>query len=217
MFELTDADRARFRFAPRKAFQSISLLLGILKGVGFDGVPKSGKVDIQRIWKACYLADKRILNERGVPMFGGTYVALEKSGGPAVVEIMEMLKCDPKWLSVMANRSGSARQRNKEFDSYTWEVDGRFIELRKGVVGFNDCYNVAPAAVWILIDAFREVIRMSEDELENHPEFNWKDVRNALNIRDGNLIHWEDMVADDHPNREELLKDMRELGPLYHI
>lgn len=215
MFELTDADRARFRFAPKKALQSISLLLGILKSVGFEGVPKSGKVDIQRIWKACYLADKRILNERGLPMFGGNYTATES--GPVHVEILEMLKCDPKWISIMANKIDISSDRDDEFDAYPWEIDGRFISLRRCEIGFSECRNVAPAAIWILIDAFAEVMRMDKDDLANNAEFGGNDMHRALNRRDGNLIHWEDMLRDDHPDREELLKDMRELGPVYLI
>jgi hypothetical protein len=71
-------------------------------------VQNSPGIDLHAMLKACYFADKKHLNEFDRPVFGATYRAMRF--GPVPLEIYEMAKGDPMWLSEM----GASR--------YPWEI-----------------------------------------------------------------------------------------------
>lgn len=72
-------------------------------------IEKSGKdVDYLRIAKLIYLADRRSILARGVPIFGGKYFSMNK--GPTISEFMNYThsRNAPRWVEVISIRDGNA-------------------------------------------------------------------------------------------------------------
>jgi uncharacterized phage-associated protein len=72
-------------------------------------IEKSGAdVDYLRIAKLIYLADRRSILERGVPIFGGKYYSMRR--GPTISEFMDFAnqRNAPGWSKVISPRKGNA-------------------------------------------------------------------------------------------------------------
>jgi len=76
----------RFRFAARKAFAALQII-----------VERRDGIDLHAALKSCYFADKLHLNQFGRPIFGASYRAMRY--GPVPLEIYEMAKGEPIWLA----------------------------------------------------------------------------------------------------------------------
>lgn len=65
-------------------------------------------VDYLRISKLMYLADRKAILERGIPIVGGHYFSMWK--GPAISEVMNFVKCRnaPRWKEVISHLRGHA-------------------------------------------------------------------------------------------------------------
>jgi hypothetical protein len=72
----------RFRFAARKAFAALQII-----------VERHDGIDLHAALKSCYFADKQHLNRFRRPIFGASYRAMRY--GPVLLEIYEMAKGDP--------------------------------------------------------------------------------------------------------------------------
>ena len=93
------AKTIRFKFAPKKAYAAILWMIS-----------QRPNIDLHTMLKACYFADKKHLNEYGRPVFGATYKAMKF--GPVPLEIYEMAKSEPLWLSEL------------EVEVYPWTLNG---------------------------------------------------------------------------------------------
>jgi uncharacterized phage-associated protein len=70
-------------------------------------IQKSGKnADYLRLVKLIYLADRKSILERGMPIVGGKFYSMRK--GPANGDIMDFVKCRnaPRWKELIAPLSG---------------------------------------------------------------------------------------------------------------
>ncbi|MBF2755207.1 MAG: SocA family protein [Gammaproteobacteria bacterium AqS3] len=150
------------------------------------------------ILKAIYFADKRMLNERGRPVFGATYRAMNY--GPVPSEVYEMLKCEPYWLSEL------------DLQDYPWKRIGHQVELidssRHNEMPSTSC--IAEKDMGIIKEEFERSRAMSFNERtkETHP-MDW--VRGAK--RPDDRMAYEDMLADDYPDREKMIKYLIAIGP----
>ncbi len=176
----------QFRFNPLKALQAVEWML-----------ENAGKeVDFHTILKAAYFADKQMLNEHGRPVFGANYRAMNY--GPVPLEIYEMLKCEPYWLTELAR------------DEYPWERTGYRVKLNPGWNEPRIYSEIAPVEMDILRDAFAQCRAMTFDQRtrETHG-MDWVEGTR----RDGQRMAYEDMIRPDLPGRAELIEDLEAMGP----
>lgn len=189
--------RIRFSFAPAKAIDAVSWML--------RSGEKNGKerLDFYTILKSCYFADKQALAERHLPIFGAEYRAMNY--GPVPIEIYEMLKCEPKWLMELAE---------KNVDTYPWTRQDHFVEMK--IKSHNDMEytSIARAELNIVERAFEKSSTMdfTQRTRETHEEDWLKGTR-----RPRGLMHYEDMIPEDTPDREELIRDLLEDGFHYAL
>lgn len=175
-----------FRFNPHKALEAIVWMLA-----------KAEKpLDFHTILKTAYFADKRMLNEHGRPIFGANYRAMNY--GPVPVEIYEMLKCEPYWLSEL--------DRN----DYPWERTGYKVALPNGTNGPSSLDDIAPVEMKLLEEAFQRSQGMTFDRRtkETHGQ-DWIEGTRRAN---GNMAY-EDMIDANRPHRRELIEDLEAMGP----
>lgn len=175
----------KFRFNPQKAMQGVDWML-----------EKAGRdLDFHKILKTAYFADKRMLNEHGRPIFGARYRAMNY--GPVPLEIYEMLKCEPYWLSELS------------MNEYPWTRQGYRV-IRQA--GRNDLTTDAFSALEmrILEEAFAQSCGMTFDQRtrETHG-MDWVEGSR----RPDESMAYEDMIAADHVNRAELIEDLQAMGP----
>lgn len=173
----------KFRFNPRKAMQAVGWMLGAA------GKP----VDFHTILKAIYFADKQALNEHGRPIFGATYRAMNY--GPVPLEVYEMLKCDPIWLSEMQE------------ESYPWERQGYMVTASHEI---GEMDNIALAERDILSAAFAKSSGMTftERTRETHG-LDWIEGTRRQDER----MAYEDMIEESRQDRSELIEDLTAMGP----
>ena len=154
-------------------------------------------LDFHTTLKTTYFADKRMLNEHWRPIFGATYRAMNY--GPVPVEIYEMLKCEPYYLSEL------------DLDDYPWERKGYRVSLidpgrSDEILNPTD---IAEADMDILAEEFERSRKMSFNQrTEETHQMDW--VR-GIERPDGRIAY-EDMIADDHPLREEMIEDLASMG-----
>ena len=154
-------------------------------------------LDFHTILKTAYFADKRMLNKYRRPIFGATYRAMNY--GPVPVEIYEMLKCEPYYLSEL------------DLDDYPWERKGYRVKLIESS-RCNEILNptgIAEADLIFLAQEFERSRGMSFNQRtkETH-QMDW--VRGIKHP--DNRMAYEDMIADDNPNREEILEYLISMG-----
>ncbi len=174
----------RFRFNPGKALDAVEWMLG-----------RRAPLDFHSILKTFYFADKQAINEVGRPVFGATYKAMNY--GPVPLEVYEMLKCEPYWLSELGR------------DAYPWKREGYHLRLREPVRN-EPAIHLSEEDMRRLEEAFDLSLGMTFDERtrETHG-FDWlRGMENASGLMD-----YADMIDPDRPGRDELIDELRKLGP----
>jgi uncharacterized phage-associated protein len=168
----------RFRFAPGKARAAILWML--------EQIPQ---LDLQTVLKTCYFADKDHLNMHRRPIFGATYRAMRL--GPVPLEIYEMTKGDPIWLSEL------------DVDSYPWRLDGHHLQRVSNTAG--DLSELSRSDVVALETAFARCSSMSFNErtAATHGR-DWQ----AANM---GIMHYEDMI-NESDTKDETVEYLREAG-----
>ena len=187
----------RFNFAPAKVLDAVTWMLRS----GAEGGRE--RLDFHTILKACYFADRQALAERQLPIFGAEYIAMEH--GPVPIEIYEMLACEPKWLTELAERS---------VDGYPWRSDHHFVTLKAEARSDREFTGVARAEMNMLEQALEKSSGMEFTlrTRETHGEDWFRGTQ-----RPGRLMHYEDMIPEDALDREELIRDLREDGFHYAL
>jgi uncharacterized phage-associated protein len=168
----------RFRFAPGKARAAILWML-----------ERASRLDLHTVLKTCYFADKDHLNRHGRPIFGATYRAMRF--GPVPLEIYEMTKGDPIWLSEL------------EADAYPWRLDGHHLQrIWNSPVDLSE---LSKSDVAALEDAFSLCSNMTFNErtaATHGPD--WQ----AANM---GIMRYEDMIEESQ-TKEETVEYLREAG-----
>ncbi|WP_156013269.1 Panacea domain-containing protein [Thioalkalivibrio sp. HK1] len=177
----------KFCFAPKKCLQAVQWML----------VTADEPLDFHTILKTAYFADKRRLNEHRRPIFGDTYRAMNY--GPMPVEFYQMLKCEPYYLQEI------------ELDEYPWERKGyrvHLIDADRRTEILNPTH-LSKNDMDILTEEFERCRRMNFNQRtdETH-QMDW--VRGFRRL--DNRMAYEDMIADDHPDREEILQYLTAMG-----
>ncbi len=176
----------QFRFNPRKALQAVEWMLATA----------TEPLDFHTILKTAYFADKRMLNEHGRPVFGARYRAMNY--GPVPLEIYEMLKCEPYWLSEIAR------------EQYPWEPTGCKVRLLPNRNDLPPPDDIAPTEMDIIAEEFArsQAMTFTQKTLETH---DWDWVEGTY--RPDAKMAYEDMIAKDLPNRAEMIEDLEAMGP----
>lgn len=176
----------RFRFNPRKAMQAIGWMLSE------TGAP----LDFHTILKAVYFSDKEMLKTHGRPIFGAGYRAMNY--GPVPLEVYEMLKCEPYWLSELGN------------DEYPWQRTGFRVARDPGRNAAPDTDDISEIELECLMRNFQKCRQMTFDQRtrETHG-MDWVEGTR----RDRGRMAYEDMIDPDLPGREELIEDLEAMGP----
>jgi len=176
-----------FRFNPDKAAQAIVWMLGH----GND------REDFHTLLKTVYFADKQVLNSLGRPIFGASYRAMNY--GPVPIEVYEMLKCEPYWLSEMDGQG------------YLWKPAGPYhVALDPQAAGNRSLDMLSRVEMSALQAAFDRSKRLTftQRTRETHG-FDWAEgVRRPFG-----QMWYEDMIDAAHPEREELINELNAMGP----
>jgi hypothetical protein len=182
---LTGEAMITFRFNAKKALQAVEHMLDRAKQ----------PLDFHTLLKACYFADKKMLNATGRPIFGATYRAMEY--GPVPVEIWDIVKGDILQLW----EAGT--------DEVPWNRRGHWIELPRGRNTFAIPHTLAPAELRLLDEALEESMRMTFNErtIATHG-MDW--VRGMARVN--KVIDYADMI-DDRPDKAEIVSYLEDLGP----
>lgn len=170
----------RFKFSPQKARAAVHWMVQNKPGI-----------DLHAMLKACYFADKKHLNAIGRPVFGATYRAMRF--GPVPLEIYEMAKGDPMWLSEMGA------------DRYPWEIR----EGHRLVLSGNGAPDLS-----VLSTTDMEAIKYG---LDRSSSMNFSARTAATHgadwqAADLGTMRYEDMIDSDLPDRDERIAYLREAG-----
>ena len=189
--------RIRFNFVPAKVIDAVSWMLWIEEKNGKD------KLDFQTILKSCYFADKEALVMRRRPIFGARYVAMQY--GPVPTEIYEMLKCEPIWLVELAEENVT---------EYPWDQKNHFLSLKMKKKNRIEHKNIAVVEMNIIKKAFEKCSDMDFNKRthDTHEKDWYKGTK-----RPKRLMHYEDMIPVDVPDRKELIEDLLEDGFNYAL
>lgn len=163
-----------FHFDPLKAFQAIRWMLNSAD---------QNRAGLHAVCKACFFADRKVLNILGRPIFGDSYEALDY--GPVPVGIYGMLRSKQEWLQPL-----------KDFgiDSFPWTRVNNDIVLNDALklCPEKDCGRIAPKELNIIEEEFSKSVAMSFDDKTNlsHEGDAWKNGRKRFD----QLIAYEDMI-----------------------
>ena len=163
-----------FHFDELKAFQAIRWMLNSAD---------QNRAGLHALCKACFFADRKVLNMLGRPIFGDSYKAFEY--GPVPVGIYGMLRSQQEWLQPLGDFG---------IDSFPWTRVNNDIVLDK-VVALSpdkDCSRIAPKELSIIEEEFSKSVAMSFDDRTNlsHEGDAWKNGRKRFD----HLIAYEDML-----------------------
>lgn len=163
-----------FHFDALKAFQAIRWMLNCAD---------KNRAGIHALCKACFFADRKVLNILGRPIFGDRYKALEF--GPAPAGIYEMLEGKQEWLQLL---------KDFNVDSFPWTRADNDIVLKKvlKLSPERDCDSIAPRELKIIEEEFGKSVAMSfGDETDLLYEGDaWKNGRKRVD----KLVAYEDML-----------------------
>ena len=179
----------RFRFRPQKALAAIHQMLVWARE------DARGPLDLHTILKACYFADKAHLNRHWRPIFGATYRAM--AYGPVPLEIYELVKGEPLWIAELGR------------DDVPWRREGCRLILTS-----NDqpaLEHLSPSDQEALATAFRKArgLTFNARTAASHDQA-WERARLGL-------IRYEDMIAEDNPDREAILDALYEDAHLMDV
>jgi hypothetical protein len=168
----------RFRFSPAKAQAAIVWMLS-----------HDRNLDLHKMLKACYFADKTHLNDHGRPVFGARYRALQF--GPVPVEIYEMAKGEPLWLAEIGA------------ETYPWALRGYHLRLESNIP--PDMAVFSESDVEALRAGFQKsaALTLNERTAATHGP-DWK----AANL---GWMRYEDMM-DDSPHKAKRVEDLRNIA-----
>lgn len=168
-----------FKFNPAKAVQAIRWML-----------LQEPRLDFHTLLKAVYFADKEHLNRYGRPVFGACYRAM--NFGPVPLEIYEMLKQEPYWLSEIGA------------DSYPWITQG--YHVRRFTDEDVEMDEFSKQDFDSLEQGFQKSagLSFSERTRETHGR-DW--VKANLG-----MMRYEDMLDDDTPDRESIIDELDRIG-----
>ena len=175
----------------------------MLRTAKSDPTDPAEQLDLHKILKTCYFADKRAINEIGCPIFGAKYIAMRY--GPVPVEIYEMLKCEPIWLGEMLEDG---------VDDYPWDRERFHVFLKDGQDGAGGCDNIAPADMPLIKEEFAKCRAMTftQRTRETHG-MDW-----MLGCdRPGNVMAYEDIISETRPDRDAMIADLRENAPYFAL
>jgi hypothetical protein len=179
----------RFRFRPRKALAAIHRMLVWARDAG------GGPADLHTLLKACYFADKEHLNRHWRPVFGATYRAM--AYGPVPLEIYELLKAEPLWLAELGR------------DDVPWRPEGYRLCLTTDDEPDGDA--LSPSDWAALRAGFDQADRLTfDDRTAASHDLAWERARLGL-------MRYEDMVEEDHPDREAILDVLYEDAHLMNV
>jgi hypothetical protein len=170
----------KFKFSPAKARAAVHWMVQSKPGI-----------DLHAMLKACYFADKKHLNEFGRPIFGATYRAMRF--GPVPLEVYEMAKGDPMWLSEL----GATR--------YPWEIrDGHRL-----VLSGNEAPDLSVLSTTDM-EALDYGLKTSSSmtfsaRTEATHGADWQ-------AADLGIMRYEDMFEPNAPDRDERIAYLRETG-----
>ena len=189
--------RIRFNFAPAKVIDAVSWMLWVEEKNGND------RLDFQTILKSCYFADKEALVKRRRPIFGAKYFAMQY--GPVPTEIYQMLKCEPIWLLELAEENVT---------EYPWDQKNHFLSLKTKKKSRIEHKNIAVVEMNIIKKAFEKSSDMNFDKrtVDTHEKDWYRGTR-----RPTRLMHYEDMIPVDIPDRKELIENLLEDGFNYAL
>lgn len=176
----------QFMFNPRKALQAIEWMLA----------RAAAPVDFHTLLKAVYFADKEMLNTHGRPIFGATYRAMEF--GPVPLQVYEMLKCEPIWLSELQQ------------DEYPWAREGYRVKLHSQLNVDPVPEDIAPGEMRLLERAFdmSRGMTFNRRTRETHG-MDWVEGTR----RPGGRMAYEDMIATERADRAALIEELEAMGP----
>ncbi|MCQ9157245.1 type II toxin-antitoxin system antitoxin SocA domain-containing protein [Acidomonas methanolica] len=179
--------RITFRFAPEKAASALHWMLA-------EAQKRNRSVDLHTALKACYFADRKLLNSVGQPVFGARYRAMKF--GPVPLEIYEMAKCEPMWLAELG------------LSSFPWRLDGYALKMVS-----NEAPNMttlSDADMRALEEGFDRSIDMTftARTAATHGK-DWQ----AANL---GMMAYEDML-DDAADKEEKVNYLREAAPYMRL
>ena len=172
----------RFQFRPQKAYEAILWMLG-----------QKAPLDFHTILKAAYFADKKLLNEEGRPVFGADYRALNY--GPVPIQIYEMLKCEPYWLSEL------------NMDEYPWRREGYHVFPEGAPV--NDLRHLSMLDMQALELGFKNASSMTFNERTRATH--GMDWVKGLD-RPGGQMDYADMIEPNNPRRMQIISELERLG-----
>lgn len=170
----------KFKFNPAKALDGIRWMLS-----------QKQDLDFHTLLKSAYFADKASLNDRGRPVFGARYRAM--NFGPVPLEIYEMLKQEPYWLSELG------------IDSYPWATTGYHVRSTTDTPVIMDSFSARDLEALKAGFAHSNGLTFSARTRETHG----KDWVNA-NL---GMMHYEDMIDDTRPDKAELIEELTIMGP----
>lgn len=173
-----------FRFNPDKAVQAIRWML-----------LKQPQLDFHTLLKAVYFADKEHLNRHGRPVFGARYRAM--NFGPVPLEVYEMLKQEPYWLSEL------------QVDEYPWTTHGYHVKRTTDEdVAMDDFSHLDMES---LEHGFQKSSAMtfSERTRETHGN-DW--LRANLG-----MMRYEDMLDEERPDRAAVIGELKRMAPRFAL
>ena len=175
----------RFRFSPAKARAAILWMM-----------QESAKpLDLHTVLKACYFADKRHLNKHTRPIFGADYRAMKY--GPVPLQIYEMLKGEPLWLSEL------------DATDYPWRLKGYKIVRARNDDSEPDLDALSRSDIKAIERGFKKSTGL--DFTERTAATHGKDWRRA-NL---GMMRYEDMLDDE--DEQETVQYLRETAHLMRL
>lgn len=169
----------RFKFNPAKAVQGIRWML-----------LREPRLDFHTLLKAFYFADKKHLNAHGRPVFGASYRAM--NFGPVPLEVYEMLKQEPYWLSEINE------------DGYPWCTQGYHVSRVTDEPVEMDLFS-------------REDLQSLEFGFERSSRLTFSSRTRETHGKDWvkanlGMMRYEDMLDDGRPDRDELIQQLERVG-----
>jgi hypothetical protein len=168
--------QVRFKFSPSKTLAAVHWI-----------VAQEQRIDLHKLLKACYFADKKHLNDYGRPIFGATYRAMRF--GPVPLEIYEMAKGEALWLAEI------------DRDTYPWRLQGFHISLSDNAM--PDVSSLSESDMECLDFGLSESKRMTFNERTAATHgYDWQ-------AADLGTMRYEDMI-EDSPKKDDLIRYLQE-------
>ena len=206
-----------FEFEHAKAFQAIRWILNHeFMESGFRTRPKDrvGRASANDLSRAFFLADRKVINLIGRPIFGGRHSALAR--GPVHAEIHRIME---GWKDMLETPEQRKRFGSVEMREFPWTMEDAVVLRPEGRLDEypgdreNGCRSLSEKEMDIVMAQYAKMKKLSswrwEDIMENHlwDYKNGKEVDVFLDVnrdrswrrgrdRPGHDIAFEDMLDD---------------------